>query len=407
MKESGSSMDKYYSYLLNKRARDYSTEKTSTDFVSKDIAKKVRSIYSGMHEYSRTPLVSLDKLSEKVGVGNIWVKDESYRFGLNSFKSLGGIYAIYRTLEEMAGRKISISEIFSKDFKKDIGEMTFSAATDGNHGLGVAWAAMKLGQKAVIYLPKGTATQRIEAIKKTGAKAVVIDGNYDDAVEKMARDGASEGWQVISDTAWEGYQNIPKWIMQGYTVLFDEAMEEIKENGKDIPTHIILQAGVGSFSASGVGYFNSIYGKKRPTSIIVEPETASCFYESMEINDGTPHKAKGDLKTIMAGLSCGVPNPIAWDIHWDYSDVFVSCKDELSALSMRVLGNPLKGDKRVISGESGAIGLGVLMHIKNDLEIGKDSNILLISTEGDTDPKGYLDVVWGGKLESELPIYRR
>ena len=397
-------MSSYLEYIKNNRARDYSVKKASTDFVSQDVAKKVRSIYFGMHEYDRTPLVSLEKFSEKIGVGKILVKDESYRFGLNSFKSLGGIYAIYKTLEEMAGKNISISEIFSPQFKETIGELTFSAATDGNHGLGVAWASMNLGQKAVIYLPKGTVPQRIEAIKKTGAKAVVIDGNYDDAVEKMARDGENEGWQVISDTAWEGYQDIPTWIMQGYTVLFDEAMEEIKENGGDMPTHIILQAGVGSFSASGVGYFNSIYGKKRPISIIVEPDNAACFYESMQINDGKPHRAKGDLSTIMAGLSCGVPNPIAWDIHLDYSDVFVSCRDELSALSMRSLGNPLKGDKKVISGESGAIGLGVLMHIKNDLEIGKDSEVLLISTEGDTDPKGYLDVVWGGKLPSELPI---
>ncbi|MEN6378671.1 MAG: diaminopropionate ammonia-lyase [Methanofastidiosum sp.] len=397
-------MSEYLSYIINDRARDYSIKKTSTDFISVDVAKKLRSIYSGMPEYQRTPIVPLEKLSEKIGVGKIWVKDESHRFGLNSFKPLGSIYAIYRTLEEMAGRSISISEIFSPSFKENVGELTFSAATDGNHGLGIAWASMKLGQKAVIYLPKGTVPQRIEAIRKTGAKAVVIDGNYDDAVEKMARDGENEGWHVISDTAWEGYQEIPTLIMQGYTVLFDEAMEEIKESGGCMPTHIILQAGVGSFSASGVGYFNSIYGKKRPVSIIVEPDNAACFYESIEINDGKPHRAKGNLSTIMAGLSCGVPNPIAWNIHRDYSDIFVSCKDELSALSMRALGNPLKGDKRVISGESGAIGLGVLMHIKKDLEIGKDSEILLVSTEGNTDPKGYLDVVWGGKLPSELPI---
>ncbi len=397
-------MGDYLSFIINERARNYSIGKASTDFVSSDVAKKIRSVYSDMKEYQRTPLVSLEKLSQKIGVSKIWVKDESYRFGLNSFKSLGGIYAIYRTLEEMAGESISISDIFSPSFKENVGELTFSAATDGNHGLGVAWASMKLGQKAVIYLPKGTAPQRIEAIRKTGAKAVVIEGNYDDAVEKMARDGENEGWQVISDTGWEDYQDIPRWIMQGYTVLFDEAMEEIKEKSGDMPTHIILQAGVGSFSASGVGYFNSIYGKKRPVSIIVEPDNAACFYESIQINDGKPHRAKGDLSTIMAGLSCGVPNPIAWNIHLDYSDVFVSCKDELSALSMRTLGNPLNGDKKIISGESGAIGLGVLMHIKKDLEIGKDSEILLISTEGDTDPKGYLDVVWGGKLPSRLPI---
>ena len=397
-------MGDYLSYIINEQARNYSTGKASTDFVSSDVAKKIRSVYSDMKEYQRTPLVSLEKLSQKIGVSKIWVKDESYRFGLNSFKSLGGIYAIYRTLEEMAGESISISDIFSPSFKDNLGELTFSAATDGNHGLGVAWASMKLGQKAVIYLPKGTVPQRIEAIRKTGAKAVVIDGNYDDAVEKMARDGQNEGWQVISDTAWGGYRDIPRWIMQGYTVLFDEVMEEIKEKGSDVPTHMILQAGVGSFSASGVGYFNSIYGKKRPVSIIVEPDNAACFYESIQINDGKPHRAKGDLSTIMAGLSCGVPNPIAWNIHRDYSDVFVSCRDELSSLSMRVLGNPLKGDKKIISGESGAIGLGVLMHIKKDLEIEKDSEILLISTEGDTDPKGYRDVVWGGKLPSKLPI---
>jgi len=397
-------MDDYLSYIRNDRARDYSIDKTSTDFVSINVAKRLRSIYSEMKEYERTPLVSLEGLSQKIGVGKIWVKDESYRFGLNSFKSLGGIYAIYKSLEEMAGRSISITEIFSPSFKKTVGELTFSAATDGNHGLGVAWASMRLGQKAVIYLPKGTVPERIEAIRRTGAEAIVIDGNYDDAVEKMARDGEREGWQVISDTSWEGYYNIPRWIMQGYTVLFDEAMEEIKENGSDMPTHIILQAGVGSFSASGVGYFNSIYGKKRPVSIIVEPDNAACFYESIQINDGAPHRTKGDLSTIMAGLSCGVPNPMAWDIHYDYSDIFVSCKDELSSLSMRILGNPMRGDKKIISGESGAIGLGVMMRIKDKLEIGRDSEVLLISTEGDTDPKGYLDVVWGGKLPSELPI---
>ena len=197
--------------------------------------------------------------------------------------------------------------------------------------------------------------------------------------------------------------------MQGYVTLIDEAIEQINSLNKGIPTHVFLQAGVGSFAGTVQGYLEYVFGNNRPITTIVEPSEAACIFKSAQINDQKPHAVTGFMETIMAGLNCGEPNTIGWNILRDYSDMYISCPDYVSARAMRILANPLKGDPKVISGESGAVGLGVLSlileedslkEIADKLNINKDSKILIISTEGDTDPENYKRIVWDGAYTS-------
>lgn len=396
-------------YVLNQNSRKSMNEKTSVNFISKDIIKDVRNFHKSFPEYAITPLHDLDNLANYLDLNKIWVKDESYRFGLNAFKVLGGSYAIGKYLSEKLDldiKDVSFEKLRSKEIKEKLGDITFVTATDGNHGRGVAWAANQLGQRSVVYMPKGSSKIRLENIRKEGAKATITDVNYDDAVrlaQKYAKE--HENSVVIQDTAWEGYKDIPTWIMQGYATLIDEAIEQIQAEGHEKPTHVFLQAGVGSFAGAVQGYLVSVYGENRPITTIVEPENAACIYKSAKASNGKPHNVTGHMPTIMAGLACGEPNIISWDILRDYSDMYVSCSDNVSARGMRILASPIKGDPQVISGESGAVGLGLvsllmqreeLKSMKEILKLNKDSKVLLISTEGDTDPEDYKKIVWDG-----------
>lgn len=396
-------------YVLNQNSRKSMNGKTSVNFISKDIIKDVRNFHKSFPEYAITPLHDLDNLANYLDLNKIWVKDESYRFGLNAFKVLGGSYAIGKYLSEKLDldiKDVSFEKLRSKEIKEKLGDITFVTATDGNHGRGVAWAANQLGQRSVVYMPKGSSKIRLENIRKEGAKATITDVNYDDAVrlaQKYAKE--HENSVVIQDTAWEGYKDIPTWIMQGYATLIDEAIEQIQAEGHEKPTHVFLQAGVGSFAGSVQGYLVSVYGENRPITTIVEPENAACIYKSAKASNGKPRNVTGHMPTIMAGLACGEPNIISWDILRDYSDMYVSCSDNVSARGMRILASPIKGDPQVISGESGAVGLGLvsllmqrekLKSMKEILKLNKDSKVLLISTEGDTDPEDYKKIVWDG-----------
>ncbi len=247
---------------------------------------------------------------------------------------------------------------------------------------------------------------RVNNIKKEGAEVFVTDFNYDDSVKLATKYAKENGGVIVQDTAWPGYEDIPLWIMQGYGTLIDEAIEQIEALGEVAPTHVFLQAGVGSFAGAVQGYLASKYDKRtRPITIIVEPENAACIFKSVKINDGKPHAVTGELSTIMSGLACGVPNTISWEILRDYADMFVSCPDYVAARGVRILGSPLKGDPQIISGESGAVGMGLLSlivekqelkNMKELLKIDEQSKILLISTEGDTDPFAYRKIVWDG-----------
>lgn len=394
-------------HLVN--VREDISPKANIDYLSDKEIKKVRAFHKKFDEYSITPLHKLENLAKYYGLKNIFLKDESYRFGLNAFKVLGGSYAIGKYLADKLGLDISeVSfEYLRKEAKEKLGEITFVTATDGNHGRGVAWAANQLGQKAVVYMPKGSSQIRLENIRKENAEASIIDGNYDDAVRLADEMARKHGWVVIQDTAWDGYEDIPTWIMQGYGTLIDEAFEQLKEHSVEKPTHVFLQAGVGSFAGAVQGYLAAKFGHDRPITIIVEPDDANCLYRSAI--SGERQTVDGDMPTIMAGLACGEPNTISWEVLKDYSDGYFSCPDYVAARGMRILASPLKGDPQIVSGESGAVGIGVIsllmerdeyQNLREQLGLDKNSVVLLISTEGDTDPKKYKDIVWDGDCTS-------
>jgi diaminopropionate ammonia-lyase len=387
-------------------------EKHPLDFINVDVAKEVMSFHQSFPMYTETPLRHMKNLARELGLGSIYVKDESYRFGLNAFKVLGGSFAIGNFLAKKLNRSISempYEKLVSEEVRKELGDMVFVTATDGNHGRGVAWTANQLKQHSVVYMPKGSSQERLNNIIAEGADASITEFNYDGAVRLANKMAEENGWVMVQDTAWEGYEDIPTWIIQGYSTMGLEAYEQLSRLGEDKPTHIFLQAGVGSMAAAITGLFASIYGEDRPIITIVEPNKADCIYRTAEANDGKLRFVTDDMDTLMAGLACGEPCTIGWNILRDYADNFISCPDFTAAEGMRILGNPPRGDERVISGESGAATLGCVAEImtnenlawmREKLRLDENSRVLFFSTEGDTDKKSYIDIVWNGKYPS-------
>lgn len=378
--------------------------KFNLNFLNLESAKKVRSFHASFPVYRETPLVELKNTAKAMGLGSIYVKDESYRFGLNAFKVLGGSYAIGNYLAKRLGKSITempYDKLISDEVKKELGDITFVTATDGNHGRGVAWTAKQLQQKSVVYMPKGSAEERLMNIRAEGADASITDLNYDEAVRLANTQADQKGWVMVQDTAWEGYEDIPRWIMQGYGTMGYEAYTQLPEK----PTHIFLQAGVGSMAGAVAGFFAAAYGEDRPIITVVEPNKADCIFRTAEAADGTLHFVTGDMDTIMAGLACGEPCSIGWNVLRDYADNFISCPDYAAAQGMRLLGNPENGDTKVISGESGASAFGCVAEIMRDpslgglkkkLKLDENSRVLFFSTEGDTDKENYRSIVWDG-----------
>jgi len=369
-------------------------------------AKKVNAFHQTFPGYCETPLVELNDLADYIGVNSMFVKDESYRFGLNAFKGLGGSYSVGKYIADKLGMDISdlsFEKLKSDTIKNQLGDITFVTATDGNHGRGLAWTAAELGYKSVVFMPKGSAQERLDNIKAFGGEAYILDLNYDDAVRHATEYAEKNGGVLIQDTAWEGYEDIPAWIMQGYTTMGHEIVHQLKD---DALTHIFLQAGVGAMAGAMTGFFADYYAdKKHPLIVIVEPDKADCIYKTALHNDGELHAVKGDLDTIMAGLACGEPCSIGWNVLGAYAEKFVSTPDYIAAKGMRVLAAPVGSDKVVVSGESGAVGIGLitelmtnadLKHLKEQLQLTSKSKVLCISTEGDTDQDHYKRVVWDG-----------
>lgn len=376
-------------------------------------AEKVRAFHASFPQYRPTPLAALPALAGRLGLGALYVKDESYRFGLNAFKVLGGSFAIASLMAERLGRPLemlSYEELAGPKVRQKLGTLTFVTATDGNHGRGVAWTARQLGHKAVVYMPKGSAAERLENIRALGAQASITDMNYDDTA-RFAREQAEKyGWITVQDTAWPGYEKIPTWIMQGYTTMALEAAEQLKAAGVARPTHVFLQAGVGALAGGVTGFFADLYGQEqRPIITIVEPDKANCIFRTAQAADGQLHIVTGSMDTIMAGLACGVPCSVGWNVLRDHADHFISCPDNVAAKGMRVLGNPMGDDPRVISGESGAATVGFLAQVMQDpelqelrrqLQLDETSRVLCFSTEGDTDRENYRRIVWDGLYPS-------
>ena len=380
----------------------------STDCFGLEQAQTVRRFHQSFPEYSVTPLVELKSLAEELGVSNIFVKDESYRFGLNAFKVLGGSYAIAREIGIRMGiseEELTLARLLQPDVQARLGQLRFVTATDGNHGRGVAWTAKRLGHRAVVFMPKGTAAERLENILKLGAEASITDCNYDDSVRLARQYAAEHEGIVVQDTSWEGYHNVPLHIMQGYTTMGAEIVEQLAAYGDQAPTHVFLQAGVGAMAGAMAGFIADYYKEARPVITIVEPTKADCLYRTALANDGKLHIVDGALDSIMAGLCCGEPCSIGWQQLAAYADNFVAMPDKAAALGMRVLGNPVGNDAAVVSGESGAAGLGLavaalrereLAQLKGSLQLDAESVILCISTEGATDVANYRRIMWEG-----------
>ncbi|MDU8925031.1 diaminopropionate ammonia-lyase [Pasteurellaceae bacterium LIM206] len=373
--------------------------------VGKDIARQVHQFHQKFNNYAETPLLSLPYLSRKLGLKSIYVKNEGERFGLNAFKGLGGSFAVGKYLTKKLNLDIhtlTFEQLNIPEIKAKIGDITFVTATDGNHGRGVAWATQQLGLKAIVFMPKGSSEIRAENIRRHGAECTITELNYDDTVRLASRLATENGWVLFQDTAWDGYEEIPTWIMQGYLTLAYEITRQLPEP----PTHLILQAGVGSFAGAIMGYFAQQLNHKLKI-IVVEPHQANCLYRSARVADGKPHMVTGDMRTIMAGLACGEPNTVSWPIIRDYADVFISADDQLAANGMRIAAAPRPNtDPAFISGESGAIGLGLLyeltskadyQHLSQQLGLDKEACVLLVSTEGDTSSDIYEEIVWRGR----------
>ena len=374
-------------------------------FLSVAAGESAAAYHRSFPAYTETPLCELDELAGILGLAGLYVKDESRRFGLNAFKVLGGSYSIGRWLAKQLGiseAELTYDKLTSPQTKKQLGKLTFVTATDGNHGRGVAWTARELGSHAVVYMPKGSAKERLENIRAEGADATITDLSYDQAVRHALRKGEENGWIVVQDTAWEGYEEIPRLIMQGYLTM---AMEAVTQLGEAVPTHVFLQAGVGSLAAAIAAFLTDFYGDQKPVITVVEPNGADCIYQTAKADDDQLHFVTDDLNTIMAGLACGEPSTIAWDVIRECCDYAVSCPDWVAAEGMRVMGNAAGADPKIISGESGAVTTGLVVAVmtrpelkwlKDELKLDQHARILCFSTEGDTDRKNYRRIVWDG-----------
>lgn len=375
--------------------------------------EKAGNFHQSFPQYEVTPLTRLSGLARHLGLSRLYVKDESYRFGLNAFKVLGGSYAIARYIAQQTGKDVSeipYNVLTSEALREEFGQATFFTATDGNHGRGIAWAANRLGQKCVVRMPKGTTQTRLQNIAKENAVVTIEDLNYDDCVRMAAREAENtEHGIMVQDTAWEGYEEIPTWIMQGYGTLAVEADRQLAEDGCR-PTHIFIQAGVGSLAGAVIGYFANRFPEHPPVMVVVEANAADCLYRSALRGDGSRVDVTGDMLTIMAGLACGEANTVSWDILRNHADAFVSCPDWVSANGSRIYAAPVRGDAQVVSGESGSVTMGLVhalmtkpeyRELKEALRLDGNSEVLLVSSEGDTDPERYREITWEGLCGSD------
>lgn len=386
-------------YVAN-RHRGASPHPADTAFLSPAVAERVCVFHRSLPGYAPTPLARLDARARRLGLGALWVKDESTRFALEAFKVLGASYAVARLLGErlaIAPERLDFDRLRSA--LRGGRALTLVTATDGNHGRALAWAAQALGQRAVVYLPHGAAAHRVQAIAALGAGVEVHPGNYDDAVRHAARMAEEHSWILVQDTAWIGYQQVPRWIMQGYLTMFAEAFAQLE--GKTL-THVFIQAGVGSLAGSLQGYLRERFREDAPALYVVEPQAAACYYESARAADGKPRTVAGALDTIMAGLAAGQPSTLGWPILRDHAAGFFACADAVAEEGVRLLARPLDSDPRVVSGESGAVTTGLLAmlreeksarRIADEIGLGAKARVLLFSTEGSTDPDSYKRIV--------------
>ncbi len=380
-----------------------SVQPAPSSLFNEEMAGEARTFHKQIPGYKKTPLVNLSHLAAKWNIKGIYVKDESKRFSLNAFKGLGGSYAMFRIICDRLGLdpgQTSFNELTNSAVQERTSQLEFVTCTDGNHGRGVSWAAGLFGCKAHVYMPYGSQAVRAEAISKVGpAEVTITDKSYDDTVKYALEMSEKRGWILIQDTAWGGYEKIPAWIIQGYLTMASEIAEELDEFQVQ-PTHIFLQAGVGAMAGGILSYFSGRYREKKPIVTIVESEAVDCIYQSAKA--GEICSVEGAATTIMAGLNCGTPCKIIWPVLRDYAEFYMSGPDKMAEDGMRTYAEGYNGDQKIISGESGAATMGAVQslleepaftEVKEAMKLNERSVLLLINTEGDTDPENYRRIV--------------
>ncbi len=356
------------------------------------LAQKTITAWPG---YAPTPLHDLPALASDAGVATLCYKDEGTRFGLGSFKALGGAYAVLRLLSREIARRKDIAEpdvadILAGTHADVISQITVCCATDGNHGRSVAWGARTFGCACVIFIHATVSEGRKAAIEAYGAEVRRCAGNYDDSVREADETAKAEGWFVVSDTSYPGYTEIPKDVMQGYELMAAEAADELSEP----PTHVFMQTGVGGAAAAVAAHLRRRYGPEAaPRVILADPEDSACWLES--IRAGRPVAIEGDLDTLMAGLACGEISLLAWDVLKPLACAVVSVADDDAVAMMRRLADPLPGDPAIVAGESAVAGLAAFLALAGNPEaakavgLGPQSRVLVFGTEGNSDPEVY------------------
>ncbi|MBZ9869053.1 diaminopropionate ammonia-lyase [Mesorhizobium sp. CA15] len=397
-------------FLLN-RHPDHRHPLTEEDAATLGLAgaDEAERFLAARDNHAETPLHTLPALAGELGIGALHVKDEGKRLGLGSFKALGGAYAVMHLVLEQAGRQlgraVAVEDLHKPEVKAIAAQMTFACATDGNHGRSVAQGASLVGARSVIFVHSGVSNERVAAIARFGAEMVRVAGDYDQSVREAARVAAERGWTVVSDTSWPGYESIPGLVMQGYTAIVREALRRLPQP----PTHVFLQAGVGGFAAAVAGHLAIMLGEDRPKAIVVEPARAACVYETAKA--GRPVTIAHSEPTVMAMLECYEPSLVAWRVLSRIGDAFMTVDEEDAVAVMNRLARPSGNDPAIVSGESGGAGLAGLIRAARDKKmraaLGLDGNsrVLIINSEGATDPGRYAELV--GMVPEEIAQVRQ
>ena len=386
--------------FLNPRATraDYPAELSAImNIAQAHQSREWLSSWRGIHR-NATPLYDLPDAAARCQVGRLCLKDESVRSPLGSFKALGAPIALVRQILRLHP-DFEPAAVLTGRYAEALRGYTVISATDGNHGRGLAAAAQDAGCRCVIVLHAHVSPEREQAIAAYGADIVRIAGNYDESVQEAARLAAAHGWQVIADTSYDGYEDIPRDVMQGYGAIAEEIVEQTSaQRGRaGAFTHVFLQGGVGGMAAGLASYFWEYHGPQRPCFISVEPAQADCLLQSAI--QGRPAKATGTVDSVMAGLACGETSPLAWRFLQPCVDVFMTIEDEQAIEAMRTLAQGSERDTPIVAGESGVAGLAALEWLRSDPQrseqvgLTAESRVLIISTEGATAPREYTRLV--------------
>ena len=355
---------------------------------------------AGWEGYAPTPLLELDALAGALDLAKVLYKHEGPRFGLGSFKALGGAYAALRVLQREVsralGRPVAPADVREGRHAELVSRITLVAATDGNHGRALAWGCRRFGAPCRIYIHAEVSEARAEAMRALGAEVVRIDGNYDDSVALAREEAEANGWFAVSDTSWPGYTEVPRDVMAGYGVMAREVCGVLDRP----PTHAFLQAGVGGLAAAVAAGLRQHWGGESPRIVVVEPELAACLFASARAGDRTDIRIEEE--TLMAGLSCGEPSGLAWEVLAEEAGDFLTVPESFVGPAMRLLARPLGGDPEIEAGESAVAGLAALVAaarngaMRGALGLDADSRVLLVGSEGATDPASYAALVAAG-----------